>query len=138
MLRLSFSSGPYALASAVAVALVAIGGLTARGVSAPSPEPLVDSLPGIWAQPVNVDTLFLGGYARGSFAEALPVLASELSGTERAMIGRHLDRIFLSLLPQGGLGSGGRLRVAYERVTRPDGSTRSIRVLAAEAAAGGK
>jgi len=46
-------------------------------------------------------------------------------------------KIFVPLLPEDGLGSSGRLRVAYERVVRPDGTTRSIQVLAAEAAVAG-
>jgi murein DD-endopeptidase MepM/ murein hydrolase activator NlpD len=94
-------------------------------------------LPTMRARPVTTDTLLIGGFARGSFAQALTVLASDLSGTEREMIGRHLDKIFLPILPQAGLAHGGRLRLAYERTMRPDGSTRSIQVLAAQAAVGG-
>src|SRR5690606_20492992 len=51
---------------------------------------------------------------------------------------RHLDRIFAATLPADGLGSTGRLRLAYERASRPDGTTRSIRVLGAEIASGGR
>lgn len=122
----------------LAVLVLAGVGLAARShparASAGEPPAL---LPAVRAVPVRVDTLFLGGYARGSFREALRTLASDLSAAERAMMGRHLDKIFVPLLPSDGLGSGGRLRVAYERVARPDGSTRAIRVLAAEAAVGG-
>lgn len=95
-------------------------------------------LPAVRATPLRVDTLFLGGYARGSFAEAVGTVAVALSTGERTMIGRHLDRIFPNLLVAQGLGGGGRLRLAYERVSRPDGTTRSIRVLAAEAAVRGE
>lgn len=95
-------------------------------------------LPAAHAVGVRTDTAFLGGYARGSFTEALATVGGALSPGERQMIGRHLDRIFPDLLAGKGLGSGGRLRLAYERVSRPDGSTRSVRVLAAEAAAHGE
>lgn len=101
-------------------------------------DPGLPVLPAVRANPIAVDTLFLGGYAHGSFAEALQVLASDLSPGERTMIGRHLDGMFEQVLRQDGLGGTGRLRVAYERMARPDGSTRSIRVLAAEAAVGGR
>ncbi|HEU4454072.1 MAG TPA: M23 family metallopeptidase [Longimicrobium sp.] len=94
-------------------------------------------LPTVRAIPVTTDTLLIGGFARGSFPEALTVLASDLSPAERDMIGRHLDKIFLPLLPQAGLAAGGRLRLAYERTRRPDGTTRSIQVLAAQAAVSG-
>lgn len=95
-------------------------------------------LPAVRANSIAVDTLFLGGYASGSFAHALQVLASDLTPGERTMIGRHLDNMFENVLRANGLGGTGRLRVAYERAARPDGSTRAIRVLAAEAAVGGR
>jgi hypothetical protein len=135
------SRGPRVPPLIVAVlALLPLGAGAFAAWSPPEAPPeaeVPETLPAARAIPVRVDTLFLGGYARGSFREALQVLASDLSGGERVMIGRHLDKIFLPLLPGSGLGSGGRLRVAYERVVRPDGSTRSIRVLAAEAAVDG-
>ncbi len=87
---------------------------------------------------MRMDTIFLGGYARGSFADALQTVASDLSGAERTMIGRHLDKIFGQVLRGEDMERGGRLRLAYERAVRPDGTTRSIRVLAAEAAVGGR
>ncbi len=90
------------------------------------------------ALPMRMDTLHLGGYARGSFAEALQLIASDLSGAERTLIGRHLDRMFTYTLRGEDMAQGGRLRLAYERSARPDGSTRSLRVLAAEAAVGGR
>jgi murein DD-endopeptidase MepM/ murein hydrolase activator NlpD len=86
----------------------------------------------------RVDTLFAGGYASGSFTEAMRVLAADLAPSEREMVGQHLDKVFAGVLDQGGLGEVGRLRVAFERTVRPDGTTRSIRVLAAEAAVAGK
>ena len=95
-------------------------------------------LPSVRAVGVRVDTLLLGGYAQGSYTEAMRVLASDLSEPERVLVGQHLDKIFGAVVEQGGLGRAGRLRVAYERAVRPDGSTRSIRVLAAEAAVAGE
>ncbi|HEU0016355.1 MAG TPA: M23 family metallopeptidase, partial [Longimicrobium sp.] len=59
------------------------------------------------------------------------------SEAEREMVGRHLDKIFLPILRDRALQGGGRLKVAYERVRRTDGATRSIQVLAAQAAVGG-
>ena len=88
------------------------------------------------AVPAKTDTLLIGGYGRGTFREALNVIASDLSEAEREMVGRHLDRIFNPDV-QLAMRSGGRLKVAYERMRRPDGSTRSIQVLAAQAAVGG-
>jgi murein DD-endopeptidase MepM/ murein hydrolase activator NlpD len=92
----------------------------------------------MFAVPMRVDTSFIGGYARGSFSEALQTVAADLTPAERTMIGRYLDRIFTGVLTEGGLGRTGRLRIAYERVVRPDETTRSIRILAAEAAVAGK
>jgi murein DD-endopeptidase MepM/ murein hydrolase activator NlpD len=99
------------------------------------PEPPM--LPAVYAIGGRVDTLFLGGYTRGSFAEAVRILDSDLSESERGMIGRHLDKMFAPVLKEKGLSDTGRLRLAYERTQRPDGTTRAIRVLAAEAAVGG-
>jgi murein DD-endopeptidase MepM/ murein hydrolase activator NlpD len=127
---------PY-LAGALLAALALAGGAAlARAGSATEDEPL-PVLPALRAAPVRVDTLFVGGYARGSFTESLAELASDLSPAERAMVGRHLDKIYLPVLQGAAMGGGGRLRVAYERTLRPDGSTRAIQVLAAEAAVGG-
>ena len=86
---------------------------------------------------VRMDTLYLGGFTHGSFAEAVQILDSDLTEAERRMIGRHLDKMFAPVLKEGGMGKTGRLRVAYERTLRPAGTTRAIRVLAAEAAVGG-
>ncbi|CAN5799322.1 hypothetical protein BH23GEM6_BH23GEM6_02570 [soil metagenome] len=99
-------------------------------------EPL--SLPASHAVGLRVDTLMLGGYAAGSFSDAVQVLASDLTAAERTMVGQHLEKVFGGRLDDGGLGRAGRLRVAYERALRPDGSTRSVRVLAAEAAVAGR
>ena len=90
------------------------------------------------ASTIRVDTGFVGGYARGNFGDALLAIGSELSDPERVMIGRHLDKMFDGVLAGGDMERGGRLRVAYERSARPDGTTRGIRVLAAEAAVGGR
>jgi murein DD-endopeptidase MepM/ murein hydrolase activator NlpD len=126
-----------------------IGGLAAvlvlsRGVAAAFAEPgdaagrgPAATLPVARASGGAVDTLLIGGYARGSFREALDVVASDLSPSEREMVGRHLDKIFLPVLPGSALVGGGRLKVAYERVRGPGGTTRSIQVLAAQAAVGG-
>lgn len=94
-------------------------------------------LPPVRAAGGTVDTLLIGGFARGTFREALDGVASDLSAAEREMVGRHLDKIFLPVLADRALRGGGRLRVAYERVRRPDGTTRSIQVLAAQAAVAG-
>jgi murein DD-endopeptidase MepM/ murein hydrolase activator NlpD len=96
------------------------------------------TLPTAHAVGVRLDTLMLGGYASGSFGEAIRVLASDLSAAERAMVAQHLEKVFGNRVEEGGLGGAGRLRVAYERARRPDGSTRSVRVLAAEAAVAGR
>jgi murein DD-endopeptidase MepM/ murein hydrolase activator NlpD len=103
---------------------------------AESPAALV-TLPAVHVAAGSVDTLLIGGYARGTFSHALNVVASDLSAAEREMVGRHLDKMFLPLLEDRALQSGGRLKVAYERVRRADGSTRSIQVLAAQAAVEG-
>jgi len=127
------------LAGVAALALLAVGGFAAWA-DADSAAP-VDPPPALGparAVSFSTDTLFIGGFARGGFVDALGVLASDLSPAEREMIGRHLDKMFLPLLPQQGLGTGGRLRLAYERSMRPDGTTRSIQVLAAQAAVGGR
>jgi murein DD-endopeptidase MepM/ murein hydrolase activator NlpD len=94
------------------------------------------TLPTVRATPTRIDTLLIGGYARGSFRAAMDAIASDLSEAEREMVGRHLDKIFQPVV-QSAMQNGGRLKVAYERVRRPDGSTRSIQVLAAQAAVGG-
>ena len=94
------------------------------------------TLPAVRAVPANIDTLLVGGYARGSFRTAMDVIASDLSTAEKEMVGRHLDKIFEPVV-QGAMQNGGRLKVAYERVRGPDGTTRSIQVLAAQAAVGG-
>lgn len=126
---------PRARAAAGALA-VALGlGLVWARRAAPPPEV---ALPPVRAVAVEVDTLLLGGYARGSFREALRTLAGDLSPAERALIGQHLDKIFAGVLPELGLGEAGRLRLAYERVRRPDGSLRAVRVLAAETAVRGR
>jgi murein DD-endopeptidase MepM/ murein hydrolase activator NlpD len=125
----------------LAVAVLLLAALAGLGVAAgdpPTPVRPVVPLPPAYAVGIAFDTLFLGGYAAGSFHEATHLLASELSPAEREMVGQHLDRVFAGVLEEGGLGRTGRLRVAYERARRPDGSTRSIRLLAAEAAVAGR
>jgi hypothetical protein len=85
-----------------------------------------------------IDTLVLGGYAAGSFVDAIHALDGDLTAEERALLGQHLGRIFSAVLPEESLGRSGRLRVVLERTVRPEGRTRGIRVLAAEVAAGGR
>jgi len=121
-------------AALLGVCVAGSAALLRAGPSEPDPVP---ALPAVRAAGIQVDTLFVGGYAEGSFTAALATLASDLSSAERAMIGRHLDRIYGPVLQGVALGEGGRLRLAYERVRRPDGSTRAIQVLAAEAAVNG-
>jgi murein DD-endopeptidase MepM/ murein hydrolase activator NlpD len=102
------------------------------------PQPALLVLPAERAaSAVVVDTQFIGGYAKGSFSDALATVAGDLSAGEREMIGRHLDKIFLPVLNERGMPGGGRLRVAYERTRLRDGTTRAIQVLAAEAAVAG-
>jgi hypothetical protein len=95
-------------------------------------------LPGVPAIGIRIDTLLIGGYASGAFGEAIVQLQSDLSPEEGALVGMHLDRIFGQILPAAGLGDSGRLRIAYERAIRPDGTARSIRVLGAEVAVAGR
>jgi murein DD-endopeptidase MepM/ murein hydrolase activator NlpD len=66
------------------------------------------------------------------------VLAADASPEESELVGQHLDKIFAGILEVDGLGRAGRLRVAFERTVRPDGTARSVRVLTAEAAVGGE
>jgi murein DD-endopeptidase MepM/ murein hydrolase activator NlpD len=128
---------PPGLATAVIAAVVlAVAAAAALADPGTPPQPAV-RLPAVRAIPVTIDTLLIGGYARGSFRDALRVIASDLTDAEREMVGRHLDKIFVPVLRERELETGGRLKVAYERVKRPDGSTRSIQVLAAQAAVGG-
>jgi murein DD-endopeptidase MepM/ murein hydrolase activator NlpD len=105
------------------------------------PAPLTPApahLPPVTALGLTVDTLLLGGHASGGFGDALHGLASDLSGEERELVGQHLERIFAGAVGDAGLSRTGRLRVAYERARRPDGTTRSIRVLGAEVAVAGR
>jgi len=126
------------LALIAAALLCAAAGPLLRVTAAAAPATPPHRLPPVRAVGIRLDTLSVGGYARGSLEEAMRTLASDLSEEERALVGRHLDRIFGAVLEEGGLGRTGRLRVSYERSLRPDGSTRAIRVLAAEAAAAGR
>ena len=128
----------FVLAAAAALSALGAGAQLGARQASPPPPPAPLRLPPVYAEGIRTDTLFLGGYAHGSFSEALRVLASDLSESERAMVGRHLDKIFAVVLGKDGLGEAGRLRVAYERTVRPDGSTRSIEVLTAEAAVDGE
>lgn len=113
------------------------------GVAAGRPGPVVGGgephqLAPVAALGVRLDTLLLGGYASGSFSDAVAMLGGDLSAEERLLIGQHLDRIFADVVTDEGLGRSGRLRLAYERAARPDGTTRSIRVLGAELASAGR
>jgi murein DD-endopeptidase MepM/ murein hydrolase activator NlpD len=115
----------------------AASGLASAGVrSAPDiPPPVLEPAHAVGVQ---TDTVLVGGYARGSFTEAMHVLAAAIAPEERALVGQHLDKIFAGILEQDGLGRAGRLRVAFERTRRPDGTARSVRVLTAEAAVAGE
>lgn len=92
----------------------------------------------MYAAGLRLDTLLLGGYTYGTFQEAVSVLAKDLSLEERVMVGSHLEKVFSSAADSSGMGRTGRLRLAYERSVRRDGTTRSIRVLAAELAMSGQ
>jgi murein DD-endopeptidase MepM/ murein hydrolase activator NlpD len=126
----------------LAALLLPAAGLASLALAMGSPSAAAPAAPArlapVRAIGMRTDTLFVGGYARGSFNQAMQLLASDLSTEERELVGQHLDRIFAGVLTEAGLGTGGRLRVAYERTVRPDGTTRSIRVLTAEAAVAGE
>ena len=119
----------------VVVAAIGVLALGSRSVGAEPTGPV--RLAPASAVGVDLDTLLVGGYASGDFDEAVHALAGDLGPEERLMVGEHLERIFTDRVGDG-LGDVGRLRVAYERAVRPDGTTRSIRVLGAEVAAGGR
>jgi murein DD-endopeptidase MepM/ murein hydrolase activator NlpD len=125
------------IAGMAAVVVLSRGVAAAFAEPAAAPPAAPPMLSALRAVPGSVDTLLIGGFARGTFRDALDGVASDLSGAEREMVWRHLDRIFLPVLEGRALQGGGRLKVAYERVRRPDGSTRSIQVLAAQAAVEG-
>ena len=108
------------------------------GRAQPIERDLPVALAPVRAVGIRVDTLFVGGYAAGSFTEAVHTLARDLAVEERELVGQHLDKIFGDVVQENGLGRAGRLRLAYERAIRPDGTTRGIRVLTAEAAVAGE
>jgi murein DD-endopeptidase MepM/ murein hydrolase activator NlpD len=128
------------LLAALVALLITLGGTaTLLASERPKSESVaLTVLPVVRAASIRMDTLYLGGYASGSFAQAVQAIASDLSTGERMLVGRHLDKIFSDALGGEDLERGGRLRLAYERAVRPDGTPRSIRVLAAEAAVGGR
>ena len=126
-----------AVIAALGLALASSAALADPQAGLPVQPQTLATLAPARAVPSHIDTLLIGGFARGTFREALATVASDLSEAEREMVGRHLDKIFLSILDGQALQSGGRLKVAYERVRRPDGSTRAIQVLAAQAAVAG-
>lgn len=118
------------------ISLALLGGLAvARTEVAPA---AAFPLPPARAVGVKTDTLLIGGYADGRFADAVQALSSDLSAGEAELLGEHLDRLYGSRFGDSGLTRPGRLRIAYERTRRPDGETRSIRVLGAEVATGGR
>ncbi len=126
---------PGLIASLVMLFVVSISVVSVAEL--PSEAPRLPVLPAVEALGSRVDTLFVGGYAHGSFTEAMRVLASDLSDAERKLVGEHLDKIFAGFV-EGGLRESGRLRLTYERTVLPSGKTGAIRVLAAEAAVGGE
>ena len=126
-----------AVIAALGLALASSAALADPQAGRPVQPQALATLASARAVPSHIDTLLIGGFARGTFRQALATVASDLSEAERDMVGRHLDKIFLTILDGQALQGGGRLKVAYERVRRPDGSTRAIQVLAAQAAVGG-
>jgi murein DD-endopeptidase MepM/ murein hydrolase activator NlpD len=128
---------PVRVIAGMAAVVVLSRGAAAAFAEPGAGAPALSTMPAVHAVGGVVDTLLIGGFARGSFRDALDVVASDLSAAEREMVGRHLDKIFLPVLQGRALQGGGRLKVAYERVRRPDGTTRSIQVLAAQAAVDG-
>ena len=128
-----------ALVLPVLVAAFFVGAFASMpGRPQPQEPDLPAVLPPVRAVGIRTDTLFVGGYASGTFTDAVHTLASDLAVEERELVGQHLDKIFAEVVQARGLGRAGRLRAAYERVVRPDGTTRSIRVLTAEAAVAGE
>jgi hypothetical protein len=122
----------------VAMVVATVGAMAADGARQTGEVPAPIRMDPIEAIGVRLDTSMVGGFASGTFRDAMDGLGSELTPEERALLGEHLTGIFADAVPEGSLGSAGRLRVAYERALRPDGSTRSIRVLGAEAAVAGR
>ncbi|MEX2583157.1 MAG: M23 family metallopeptidase [Gemmatimonadota bacterium] len=136
--RFPFPPDPLNRALVLLVLAVLFGGVALASGGAAEREPTTFALPAAGAVGVRLDTLLLGGYSAGAFGDAVQTLAGDLSAEERVLIGDHLDRIFGDVVPSGGVGRTGRLRLAYERALRPDGTTRSIRVLGAELAVAGR
>jgi murein DD-endopeptidase MepM/ murein hydrolase activator NlpD len=119
----------------ILICAFAVGAHAGARSSRPLPGPAV--LEPARALGLQVDTHSIGGYAQGRYSEALRRLAGDLPPEEHELIGQHLDKIFAAVNDADGLGRAGRLRLVYERAVRPDGSTRSVRVLTAEAAVAG-
>jgi murein DD-endopeptidase MepM/ murein hydrolase activator NlpD len=130
-----------ALAVLVAAILIAGAGAYAGAHAANADAAVSRSgltmLPATSAVGVRFDTLLVGGYAHGTFSDALAEVGGALGDDERNLVASHLERVFATR-SDGGLGRAGRLRLAYERALSPDGTTRSIRVLAAQIAADGQ
>ncbi|MEX2572039.1 MAG: M23 family metallopeptidase [Gemmatimonadota bacterium] len=125
-------------ALALLLLTAALGGIAAASARPDTESRTSYSMPAVSALGIRFDTLLMGGYASGTFGEAVRTIASDLSPDEGRLVARHLERIFADVVPADGLGRSGRLRVAYERARRPDGTTRSIRVLSVELASEGR
>ncbi|HEU0013143.1 MAG TPA: hypothetical protein VFQ45_05640, partial [Longimicrobium sp.] len=81
---------PPPLAVAVLAAAVLALGAAAAVAGPRQGQPAEEGpprLPAARAVPARTDTLLIGGYARGTFREALAVVASDLSEAEREMVG---------------------------------------------------
>lgn len=93
-----------------------------------------DRLTPVRATGVELDTVLVGGHTNGDFGEASRSLLRALAPAEQALLADHLEQIF----GDAGLRGNGRLRIAYERTRSPAGTTRGLRVLAAELATEGR
>jgi murein DD-endopeptidase MepM/ murein hydrolase activator NlpD len=124
------------IAAAPALALMSLPLSDARAEGEDGSELTI--LAPMYAAGLRLDTLLLGGYTQGPFQDAVSVLARDLTREEQVMVGSHLEKVFSSAADSSGMGRTGRLRLAYERAVRRDGTTRSVRVLAAELAMSGQ
>ena len=78
--------------------------------------------------------MLVGGHTNGDFGEAARALLRSLAPGEQTLLADHLEQIFAGTGPRG----NGRLRIAYERTRSATGTTRGLRVLAAELATEGR
>lgn len=101
---------------------------------------LLERAGGGWASstvtvPVTIDTVFASGRIESTFWSAVLTLETlrGMPRADRGLLAGRLDRVFQWRIDfSRQLRAGSSFRFAYEREKRPDGSTRSGRLLAAE------